>query len=371
MVAVGEIGWGSYKEYEGPYYLGRHRFTLPPNPSEDHKLVAVITATEGGAFDAYNGYDRCKCSSGLIQWCEARMFGVSGMLGAVVEKLGRSALSPLLDFLGTFRADFQQDLRGRWRFRLGSDIVDTDDEQNRLLFLRSNGKKGTWDTASREHARRFAAAVSTVWESPAAAEVQLQYTAQRVLGFRTPFAKSVFPPELLEGNAWARAAHAAYISFAANNPTWASQSLQVARAETGASPESAEGVTTILRYLTFHKGITIYPHRYNKIRPVVEQLYGVELPDFAEELKFKQRAGALPTKLWDTLEVQKALLYLGYDLGPAGADGRWGAKTTEALRSFEETEKTIPRAEVDGKMDRRTAGALAARLGPAYMTNHT
>jgi N-acetyl-anhydromuramyl-L-alanine amidase AmpD len=41
------------------------------------------------------------------------------------------------------------------------------------------------------------------------------------------------------------------------------------------------------------------------------------------------------TPLWMPAQRQRVLIALGYDLGPAGADGHWGAKSQAALRQFQ------------------------------------
>ena len=40
--------------------------------------------------------------------------------------------------------------------------------------------------------------------------------------------------------------------------------------------------------------------------------------------------------LWTTTARQKVLLFLGYDLGPWGADGDWGEWSQRALDKFQE-----------------------------------
>jgi hypothetical protein len=67
MVDKSQIKWGEYKNYEGPYFIGSVPFSLSSNPSDDEKILAVITATEGGCYDSINMYDSCILSSGLIQ----------------------------------------------------------------------------------------------------------------------------------------------------------------------------------------------------------------------------------------------------------------------------------------------------------------
>lgn len=61
------ILWGSYKEYEGPFFMGKRSFILPQHPTEADKQLEVITAAEGGHYDAINMYDRGIISVGISQ----------------------------------------------------------------------------------------------------------------------------------------------------------------------------------------------------------------------------------------------------------------------------------------------------------------
>ncbi|MFA5436211.1 MAG: hypothetical protein WC372_09260, partial [Candidatus Neomarinimicrobiota bacterium] len=62
MIEASEIGWGSYREFEGPLFWGRQRHQVrergAPVVSDEADILSVLTATEGGTYDAYNGYDK-------------------------------------------------------------------------------------------------------------------------------------------------------------------------------------------------------------------------------------------------------------------------------------------------------------------------
>jgi peptidoglycan hydrolase-like protein with peptidoglycan-binding domain len=55
--------------------------------------------------------------------------------------------------------------------------------------------------------------------------------------------------------------------------------------------------------------------------------------------------------------VQRALIRLGYDLGPKGADGVFGKKSTWALREFE-LSSGATQSESDGILDWKTLSLL-------------
>lgn len=362
MATAADIGWGKYRSYEGTFYRGKSRYFMPPEPTEAHRIMNVITATEGGRFDAWNGYDRCGWTSGLIQWCEKGMYGISRMLGDVAEK-DPSLMAPVDKMALNSGYQFQKDSRGRWRFHKDDNPVDTAPEQIELFFKEdgANGKKGTWTPEIRQYAKEWAAAISSVWENKTAQEVQTLHTAKRLMGFAMPYAKKVLKsaPNTNVGNAFT----AAYLSFAANNPTWASRHLKIAISSSVKTRWTEEWLADILNELTFGPKVTIYPHRYNAIRPILEKVYKIDLPDFAKELK-QWRADQPHGFFYDTKEIQEGYLTLGLDLGPWGADGKWGDKTTEQTLIFEKmdygepTELKVPEEHIDGMMDQFTAKKL-------------
>lgn len=362
MVTAAEIGWGRYRAYEGPFYRGKLGYTLPSSPTENDKVMAVITATEGGHYDAWNGYDTCGWTSGLIQWCEKGQYSVSDMLGAVADRDPELIRSVEREAPGA-GVILKRNAKGRLRFFFtdARGEVDTTAEQLQLFYKTGNGQQGTWTPALSAYAKGWAAAISSVWENPVAREVQVNYTTQRLGGFMLPFAKQVF--DSAPNTDLARGLRAAYLSFAANNPTWANKSLAAATGQnTHLVAWSLDWVIAILRELTFGPQVAIYPHRYDAIRPVLEKLYGMTLPDFSGELKAWSEHTGIPVGI-DTPKLQRALLSLGYDLGPKKDDGIYGRKTKEAVLTLEQLSSDIvpPRAQ-DGMVDVYTWPALQAAL---------
>lgn len=362
MVAPSSIGWGSYSAYEGPFYKGWCKYQLPNSPTEGDRILNTITATEGGAYDAYNGYDKCICTSGLIQWCDrAPFFLVCKMLGAVADR-DVALLAPVLEHISPRGYTFGRTADGRWLFWHTSDgdLVNTQDKQRTLYLGGSSGLRGAWmSSGQKQVAKEWAAACSSVWEYPEAQKVQREYTSPRVMNFATKYAQGVLDAAVKNGEDLGLVFRAAYLSFAANNPTWATNSLRTVLLARGVSWDR-DWLIAVLKALTFNPGISIYPHRYNKIRPVLEQMYGIDLPDFADELKgWKEEndfKGALPTRA-----LQKALLQLGYDLGPAGADDVFGDKTRSALYRFEK-DFGVPISHQDGYPDSYTVPHLEREL---------
>lgn len=363
MVTAKEIGWGSYRQYEGPFYRGKCSYVLPASPTEEEKIMAVITATEGGHYDAWNGYDVCGWTSGLIQWCERGQYSVSDMLGAV-DLSDSNALDALRAYGEQFGVRFgRSNLEGKFAhrfffFRDGEGVVDTQAEQQRLFYQHGDGTKGSWSDATKNYAKGWAAVISSVWESPAAQAVQVDYTVKRLGGFMLGSAKRLFASA--PDTPVAAAARAAYLSFAANNPSWADKSLAVA-SRTSHAVWSLEWFIALLKAMTFSPKIAIYPARYNAIRPVLERIYKVELPDFAAELEHWVESTGMPATI-DTKKLQYALKSLGYDLGPAGVDGVYGKKTREAVLTLEQLSGIVPEENQDGLVDVYTWPALQNAL---------
>lgn len=355
-----DVLWGSYAQYEGPWTRGSRPFRLSDSPSPDEEIIAVITATEGGTYDAVNMYDSCLWTVGVIQWCNrAPQHSVDDMLGGVIE-VDKEALQPLLRLALERGYTFSKTPSGKYRFFRGGNPVDSPDEQQILYFLHATGLKNGWDAESRGWARQWCAASAAVWTSAAARRVQLDYTVRRARSFAVGHGHDLLKacPDNAIGRAW----RAMYLSFAANNPSKAAAAAMACTRETNGllQPWSQEWLSSMAYYLTTHPGIAIYPQRYDKIRPVIERLFDVNLPDFAGQLS-KWSAANFGNRWYDVVELQRALLALGYDLGPKGADGVMGHKTTSALLSFE-IQAGVPREHQNGLMDVHTAAALERAL---------
>lgn len=342
MTTVGQIGWGTYKGYEGPLFWGKAGVTVSERPTDEEKVLLVVTATEGGKWDAVNMYDRMIVSVGAIQWGEAGQYSVSDMLGKVAQR-SPELLGPLQPALDRARAQLKLNPKGRYRFFTPTYLeVDTLAEQQGLFLLRSNGGLGSWDEESKAYAKVWAAALSSVFQQPEAQKAQADFTTPKLRSyFVVRDAQAVLwgADEKLPNTGWVGAIRAAFISFAANLPAVAAEQLKKAPLA-GLRKWSPEWCIALLRQLTFGPGITIYPHRYEKIRPVLEAQYGVDLPDFAKDLQAWQLQhgidpGAKAPTFTTVLEIQTELLAQGFDIGPAGADGRMGAKTTDAVRTFQ------------------------------------
>jgi len=370
MVTLENIGWGQYKSYEGTFFRGLGRFELPPNPSENHRLMAVLTSTEGGSGSAINGYDRCIISCGYFQWCEAAYFLTSRLLGAIAES-NPNLLQPLDPALQASKAVFTKTTRGRWRFAFQDNRgeVDSVKEQRQLFLLHSTGHKGTWDDDSKAHAKLWAACMANTLVQPEADEVQVAYSAKRIRSFAMPSARKVLLDDPAPSQGWVGALRAGFLSFAGNLPAVAAKHLEKALKTAPGAKWSEDWCIHILKELTFGPKIAIYPHRYDAIRPHIEKLYEVDLPDFADELEAWEaelddgidRDAADPC-FYQLGEVQQVLIDMGYDLGPWGADGVMGAKTKDAIMTFQSLNGLVPDGVVGSKTRAKLLEAFRAQI---------
>lgn len=329
------LRWASYSSYEGPAFYGcggnPGRYVCPENPTQQDKILAVITATEGGSWNLVNLYDRCKCTVGLIQWCESGMYAVSDMLGFAVDHCGASILEPIRGPMERQGLRFRMSSRNKWRFHFGINEVDTSAEQTKMFFLNASGKKGEWDAESREYVRDWAVGFANLYTNPCAIRAQRDFTVPR-LGYFFTLAYGKGLVKAMPDTDIARAWQAAFMSFAANNPRWAEDNLKIADMGSQNTRWSLGWLVDCLTQWTHGPQCTIYPHRYNKIRPKLEAFYGIDLPDLAKDLS---------SDILDAPDIQSILVHgLGYDLGksgPAGdgVDGKWGGKSKAALTDFQ------------------------------------
>lgn len=287
------IRWGRYDKYEGPYYGGSLKYDLPSQPDFGDKALAVITATEGGCYDAINMYDRCILSVGLIQWCEAApIFSVSKMLGKCAD-----ADKFLWDRVwATFpnkETTFEKNAKGEWRFFYSGAEVTTKEMQRHVFFGGSGtGELRTWTVDSTAYAKEIAAWFASVWQFPLFRTMQREFTKSRLESFVMDDPKLIDAKDILFKKrevecwtGWSGALRAAYLSFAANLPAVANKSIIKASQHKDWGSDIGDKCRIALQHLTFGPGISIYPQRYEAIAPVINRLFGIWLPLSAQGLR--------------------------------------------------------------------------------------
>ena len=281
MAKVEEIYWRSYQEYEGPFYGGKVKFKLPKDPTVQDKYLAAIVAIESGHYDAINMYDRMIVSVGLIQFGEANIFSVTKLIGSICdagkEAYVQECLKPGLQISNS---TFRKNHKGIWRFFMGDMEVNSLALQH-TLFLGCDGRKGSWTPETKLRAKTWAACFATILENLEICEIQKKFTEDRLYGFLTAEAKKVLFDDKTT-SPWADATRAIYLTYAINAPRIAGDML-VATKFVG-EKWSQEWCLSLIKKLTFGPNIKIYPIRYDAVRPVIESMFGVELPKTAVAL---------------------------------------------------------------------------------------
>ncbi len=285
MLDANDIKWGRYLAYEGPYFPGSIPYTRPENPDFGDKVLAVLTATEGGHYDAVNMYDSCIMSLGLTQFCEKFYLVSDRLLGPCAEL----DLPKLISFFRGIpywsRCDFKKNAVGKWRFYDSGKEVATPELQ-RLFFLGDAdvGKIGSWGSSSRSYAKAIAAALVNIWSHEPFQVVQREATKKALKSFILPqpdlqaaFVSVTLPDYELTG--YPGALRAMFYSFAGNNPTLAAKAIRAAWNDPRwATASPVERFCVTAQALTFSSKIAIYPGRYNKIAPVLTKLFDVNIP---------------------------------------------------------------------------------------------
>jgi hypothetical protein len=292
-VSPKDIAWGSYQQYEGPFFRGSIRYSLPDVVTEDERRLRVMVATEGGSYDAINMYDRCIVSVGLIQWCEARYYLISKLLHVIAENAGAELVTgPLQPALELCCAEFKKNEQGQWRFHFCDERGEVNSLQKQQeLFLGSSGDKGgglkgTWTPINKVRAKLWASCMANVWQDPRARQVQNDYTITMLTAFMRREGKAILWDEKVPDDGWPGMLRAAFLTYALNNPARANKHIQVATGRLKSPKWSSAWCIGVLRELTFGPNIAIYSHRYEAIRPWLERLWvGVELPKTAEDLE--------------------------------------------------------------------------------------
>lgn len=304
------ISWGSYLDYEGPFYRGGIKFVAPTSPDFLDKCLLTLTATEGGAYDAVNMYDRCILSVGLIQWCEAfPQCSVSTILGKCAEADQFMFSAKMRQFPGS--AEFKKNGAGIWRFYWKGVEVTNQAMQQGLFFGKPGlGKKGTWDTEDKAYAKNVAGWFANFWDVPLFQRVQATFTKAKIPNFAMKEAKEILfsDSSIKAQEGWQGALRAAFYSFAGNIPVVANSSMKKAAANPEwATADWADRFRIGLQAMTFSPGITIYPGRYNKIAPVLKSQFGVDIPLTAEDLSGWKDAPAEYDLSEDEKSIQQTL----------------------------------------------------------------
>lgn len=360
MITIDKIGWGKYGGFEGPYFWGSKKYTLPDSPKFMDKILKVTTSTEGGSLDAVNMYDRCVLSVGCIQYCEA-VFALSRMIGSCVDAGNavfiKSALSSL-----PIPLDIEKNSQGKWRFKLlGGDFLDTVKKMQSAFLGGSDGLEGHWTEEQKDHARVVALTFASMWDNQNICVEQAKYASATLWSFVTPGSKALLASDPSE-DGWSGALKAAVASYSANLPAVAETQLKIAASSTAWSGSPQDRYMAACKSMALGSNIRIWPERYGKIAPVISSLFGVQTPSLSDLNSWNGPIPNIHGDFDDPLdtvkEIQSFLISQGSDLGPSGADGVYGKKTKDAVASFQSAHGL----KVDGVVGPATKAAMAAIL---------
>lgn len=343
------LAWGTYGGFAGWYYLGQRQPL--PTTTRVQKLYAVGCQTEGVGPMAFNAYDSCGWSGGRYQVTElCSGWLLSQLLGHLYEKLPDTCAS-LMQHAAALGYTFKKTPSG-WRWFDADGPISRDTATARKFFgNNSNGK--VWTAADKDYAAAFIVEMINIWDSPEALAAQDEYLVRRMLSFVPSSARWLMDITTPAISPYYEALQAVMLSFTLNRPATAADWLDRTKRES-INPIGSYGfLIDFCRNVVYGSQIGIYPKRYDEIRGLVETLYGVDMPDHAKELGAYKKAFNCAAPITPK-QIQLALIALGYDLGPRGADGIMGAKTEVAVKAFQaKTGLTV-----DGIVGPRTTAKL-------------
>jgi len=111
MIQPSDIKWSGYGDYEGPFWSGKKKFSLPSNHDLIDEFIYTISSVEGN-LDAINMYDVCMLSCGMIQMCD-KFFLFTNFLGYVQENNEELVPKYLSEILKASNAVFKK-VNGKW-----------------------------------------------------------------------------------------------------------------------------------------------------------------------------------------------------------------------------------------------------------------
>lgn len=353
-VVASQIKWGGYNIYEGPYFPGVTPYQMPEAPDFEDKLLRTITATEGGAYDAINMYDSCILSVGIIQLCEKASLKVTGMLGRCAET-EQSFIKDVFSQL-PIPADFKRNARNQWRliFLDGRGEVDTPDKMRLMYLGGSTGQKGGYSEEQKAHAREVAAAFASLWDNPQMRAAQIAHLKPTLTSYVLARSRTALWQDPSQ-DGLPGALKAAVVSYGANIPSTADRLFfEATQSSAWNGASDVDKFTIAMRSLVFGSKVGIWPGRYEKIQPVLEKLFDVDLPSLEDLAGPDDSVEGADDDLNTISGIQGFLIGHGFDLGPTGADGVIGNKTREAVVTFQCSKGLTP----DGIVGPATRSAM-------------
>lgn len=283
-VSVSRIGRSVYRAFEGPFFGGTIKVPIVgKSASFSEKVLSLTAAAEGGSWNAVNMYDSGLISVGAIQFIDIG-FAQTDMVGFAAEQLGTElVLDALKPALVLCNVTFAKRANGKWRFAFANgEIVDTLYEQKMLYFGDAGGNAlGSYNEAKWLRAKTWAAAMASMWEIPGATKAQCDFTLPRLM---RDFVWGQLKTDLFTGeqpeSGYVGALRAMLLAFAVNAP--AVVIGRYANVRNNGAYGTPEWCLRVLRGVVVGAGIDVWPARWKAKISLVEKMFDVTLPTYAE-----------------------------------------------------------------------------------------
>ena len=285
---LAQIGWGSYRSFEGPMYIGNIKVPIASyKASFPQKVLSITAAAEGGHYNAINCYDAGLVSVGAIQFIDAGQFNVCNMVGLVAEQCGIDKVNEVFEpVFKLTNAKFIQSGKGTWRFfHPQTGIVTTAAQQKLLYFGDANGNaKGTFTDKKKTLAKTWAMCMANVWTIPGAIDVQTSFTTDKLM---TGFTWGNLKTELFSGDqdetGMVGAMRALILAYAVNSPATVVKHYDIGK--NNKHPKlTLEWCYEVLREIVIGGGVDVWKARWSAKKPYVDSMFQVSLPTYNELL---------------------------------------------------------------------------------------
>lgn len=291
---IENIYWGSYSDYEGPYYRGKISYKSNSVDTFLNKSMYIISSVEG-KIDSVNMYDRGIVSLGTVQWIERGNNAVTDMMGYVADMCGISYINEKFKIVfDKYNVSFKRNDMKKWKFFIkknNKEVEVTSAEMQQECFLGCNGRKGSWTKEARLRAKEWCLCFVNVWESEIAQKAQIKFSADRILSwFVSKNAKQILfsAEDISIDSGWKGAIKSIYLSYSVNIPVSADRNLTIATKNSKFEKWSEEWCLDIIYQMVIGSNIGLWKDRYNKLVSSVKEVYGVSLPVNWKELSQKK-----------------------------------------------------------------------------------
>jgi len=285
---LSQIGWGTYRSFEGPMYIGNIKVPMASYESTfAQKVLSITAAAEGGHYNAINCYDAGLVSVGAIQFIDAGQFNVCNMIGKVADYCGLEKINEIFDpVFKLTNAKFIKINPTSWRFyHPQHGIISTANQQKLLYFGDSNGNaKGTFDDKKKTLAKTWAMCFANVWTIPGSIEIQTDFTKEKLMsGFVWGNLKTELFSGTQEDTGIVGATRALILAYAVNSPAVVVKQYDIGK-KNSHEKFSEQWCYEVLREIVVGGGVDVWKARWSAKKPYVDTMFHVSLPTYNELL---------------------------------------------------------------------------------------